>query len=959
MKGLDLKSDFLFTLAAMGQLLEDKTLQGKEIIEEQDKVSRKAKKEQDKIKKREQRAQASRKQKLKSRVVSIEDPAPAPTSFTVYLPRADGTDEERAKFTLPILRAPAALLACTEMGSASQGSASQGSASQGSTSQGSTSQGSTSQGSASQGSTSQGSTSEGSTPQDLTLEDSKDGDARLNLKEYAASINEYQAKFQQKSAASKQKLSDLLQKYQIRYNSNFVDYLGDLLKIKNDLVTPFLTKLNAFIESFIEDTRGSRSDAIQFLLDTQHLAEMFPSKRDVALFEGACELVFDIKSIELGELIQALYGRTPDSEPGEVDSFKLQALREISDQLGLNVIVPSGAAYLKSRQQVEESLASSKKKLQETECLRDGLSKHKSCAEIKQHEVLDKIIGLYVHGSVQDGLKPHARKYFDRLFGPYFKFNNGQPQLSAEYTGDGFDFQAILKGIVENCKEKRTVWAVMGRQLQAGKTAELLLEEASRYAEETGFRNIEGDVRRGIPFSGSWDICGPPYKQEVVIQTLNGSISGIEDEIAYSDRENRGLIFVVQNDINETGVNIKFLIEEMIERKRQEEERKKREEAERKRAELAERQKLVECKALLPAEVVKSLEGPVSGSKDAIVKLIVQCILDTQGQGNEALQALHYLLAKNYAFLKKPENNPVTDCSTTMSGQKEVCSGEWGVIEFTLAKCMFVNAEKSSTLASIPELILQNPFLKLYKRLQSVSDESAEADVVEGAGVDVVDGAEAGAVGGAEAGAVGGAEAGAVGGAEADVVDGAGVSAGIEDVERELKAEIAASKIICDIDVALGGDKESKKEDLELIRAQVQSVSDNRVLEKIFTWLMTQEYLWKTRGFSFTKTTMFGKEQFCRSTWGRVEECFAKQMTKNSCQAALYGERGAKGIDELIEGNPFLNRHGSLIKKEQKNFDLEAKEPEAGGRIFERQQSTEASNIESSLEVSYASTQSA
>ncbi|RNC77440.1 hypothetical protein DA717_10260 [Piscirickettsiaceae bacterium NZ-RLO2] len=51
MKDIDLKSSFLSALAAMEQLLEDKTLQSKEIMEEQDRRSGKVKKEQDKIKK--------------------------------------------------------------------------------------------------------------------------------------------------------------------------------------------------------------------------------------------------------------------------------------------------------------------------------------------------------------------------------------------------------------------------------------------------------------------------------------------------------------------------------------------------------------------------------------------------------------------------------------------------------------------------------------------------------------------------------------------------------------------------------------------------------------------------------------------------------------------------------------------------------------------------------------------
>ncbi|WP_371440179.1 hypothetical protein, partial [Piscirickettsia salmonis] len=842
-------------------------------------------------------------------------------------------------------------------GSASQGSTFEGSASQGSTFEDSTSQGSTFEDSTSQGSTFEDSTSQGSTFEDSTAQDStplplvkppsfklpilkfrvpipeapKNNDARLNLKEYAAPTGKYQAEFQEKSAASKQKLIDLLQEYETRYNSNFVDYLGDLLKIKADLIIPFLKKLNAFIE----DTKGSRSDAIQFLLDTQHLAEMFPSQRETALFEVVCEFVFDIKSIELDEFIQALYERTPDSQPGEVDNFKLQALREISDQLSLNVIVPSGEDYLKGRQQVEQSLASNKEKLQEIESLRNGLSKHKSHAVTKQNEVLYKIIGLYVHGSEQDGLKSHGRKYFDRLFAPYFKFNDGDPQLSVEYTGDGFDFEDILKGIVENCKEKRTVWAVMGRQLQAGKIAKLLLEEASRYTEETGLRNIEGDVRRGISFSSSWDIKGPPYKQKIIIQTLNENITEVEGEIACLDEEKKGLVSAVREDINKAGAHVKLRIEELIERKRQEEERKKREEAERKRAELAERQKLAECKELLPEAMIKDLEGlvtPIASIpaeqqiliNSANLKLVMQCISDIQGQGNEVLKALHYWLAKNYDFLKKPENNAVSDRSTTMSGQKEACSSEWNVIELTLAKCMFANAEKCDALASIPELILQNPFLKLYDRLQP----SAEADAVDGA------------------------EGGAVGGARADVVDGAGARSGVESIARDFEVVMKSQKLITNIDAALGRDKKSKKNDLELIRTQVQSVPDNRVLEKLFAWLMTQGYLWKTTGFSFTNTTMFGKERYCRSTWGKIEECFAKKMTTNSCQAALHGRLDVKGIDKLIEDNPFLNKHRSLIKKTQKNFDLEAMELETEGRLFERQQSAETSSIESSLEVS-------
>ncbi|RNC77438.1 hypothetical protein DA717_10250 [Piscirickettsiaceae bacterium NZ-RLO2] len=717
----------------------------------------------------------------------------------------------------------------------------------------------------------------------------KNNDARLNLKEYAASTGKYQAEFQEKSAASKQKLVDLLQQYETRYNSNFVDYLGDLLKIKSDLIIPFLKKLNAFIE----DTKGSRSDAIQFLLDTQHLADMFPSQRETALFEVVCEFVFDIKSVELNEFIQALYERIPDSKPGEVDNFKLQALREISDQLDLNVTVPSGEDYLKGRQQVEKSLASNKEKLQETECLRDDLRKRKSQAVIKQHEVLNKIVGLYVRGSEQDRLKPHGRKYFDRLFAPYFKFHNGHPQLSVEYMGNRFDFQAILKGIVENCKEKRTVWAVMGRQLQAGQTAKLLLEEASKHVEETGLRNIEGDVRRRIPFASNWDsYYGAPSAQETKIQSLNGNIAEVEGEIARLDKEKRELISAVREDINKAGAHVKPLIEELIERKRQEEERRRleeeRKEAERKQAELAERQKLAECKDLLPEAVIQDLEGLVtpivsmSAEQQILInstnlKLVMQCISDIQGQSNEVFKALHYWLAKNYDFLKKPENNPVTDRSTTMSGQKEACSGEWGVIELTLAKCMFANTEKGSMLASIPELIVQNPFLKLYGHLQPIVEGGAGADAVDGAGVDVVDGAGASA-------------------------------AGIrpeENIGRDPQVAMTTSRLISEIDTGLGRDKKSKKSDLELIRAQVQDVSDNRVLERLFTWLMTQEYLWKTTGFSFTNTTMFGKERYCRSTWGKIEECFAKKMTINSCQAALHGELGAKGIDELIKGNFF------------------------------------------------------
>ncbi|QGP54231.1 hypothetical protein PsalMR5_01672 [Piscirickettsia salmonis] len=941
MKDLDLKSSFLSTLAAMEQLLEDKTLQSKEIMEEQDRRSRKVKKEQDKIKKREQRAQARGEQKRKPRlrIINFEEPGLEGSKLIDSLP---GTDTAISTSQGSILEDSAS------QGSIFEGSASQGSAFEDSASQGSASQDSAAQDSAAQGSASQDSTSKDSVPLPLVKPPSfklpilklrvpipeapKNNDARLNLKEYAASTGKYQAEFQEKSAASKQKLVDLLQQYETRYNSNFVDYLGDLLKIKSDLIIPFLKKLNAFIE----DTKGSRSDAIQFLLDTQHLADMFPSQRETALFEVVCEFVFDIKSVELNEFIQALYERIPDSKPGEVDNFKLQALREISDQLGLNVIVPSGKAYLKGRQQVEKNLASNKEKLQETECLRDDLRKRKSQAVIKQHEVLNKIVGLYVRGSEQDKLKPHGRKYFDRLFAPYFKFHNGHPQLSVEYMGNRFDFQAILKGIVENCKEKRTVWAVMGRQLQAGQTAKLLLEEASRYAAETGLRNIEGDVRRRIPFASNWDsYYGAPSAQETKIQSLNGNIAEVEGKIACLDKEKRELISAVREDINKAGAHVKPLIEELIERKRQEEERRRleeeRKEAERKQAELAERQKLAECKDLLPEAVIQDLEGLVtpivsmSAEQQILInstnlKLVMQCISDIQGQSNEVFKALHYWLAKNYDFLKKPENNPVTDRSTTMSGQKEACSGEWGVIELTLAKCMFANTEKGSMLASIPELIVQNPFLKLYGHLQPIVE----------------------------------------GGAGADAVDGAGASAaGIrpeENIGRDPQVAMITSRLISEIDTGLGRDKKSKKSDLELIQAQVQSVSDNRVLEELFIWLMTQRYLWKTTGFSFTNTTMFGKERYCRRTWGKIEECFAKKMTINSCQAALHGERGAKGIDELIKGNFFLNKHCSLIKKTQKNFDLEVMEPEeAEGRLFERQRSAEASNTEPSLDGSYAS----
>ncbi|QGO56223.1 hypothetical protein Psal070_02089 [Piscirickettsia salmonis] len=548
---------------------------------------------------------------------------------------------------------------------------------------------------------------------------------------------------------------------------------------------------------------------------------------------------------------------------------------------------------------------------------------------------------LYAHGNQHYKLKPHKRNDFDKIFGPYLCFNDGNPEI-IEQNGS-FDFKAVLEGIVENCQRERTFLAVMGKKLQAGKIAEVLVKEANAFARGTRLRNIQGDVRKNISFRAVWDDgrSPVPFLNQAIGETgtfldnckknqahLNEVLSAKKDNLDKA-KEELGLLTgkmdriagELKQEIFKCEDLFGPVIQKIIKHEKNEKNKQQSKAREKERLKIVEELSREVTRVVSHSssfsKVVDELKENITGHLSNDLKVVIDCTLKIES--NDELTLLHRLLAWRYPFLKSFKGNEPS-CFTTMSGQKEACSGEWGVIEFTLAKCMFANAEKSSGLVSIPELILQNPFLKLYGHLQPTVEGSAQADVVDGAGASA-----------------------------------AGISTEVKDVERELKAATAASRLISNIDAKLGGGKESKKEDLELIRAQVQSISDNRVLEKLFTWLMTQEYLWKTTGFSFTKTTMFGVEQYCRSTWGKIEQFFAKKMTTNSCRAALHGEHGTKGIDELVKGNPFLNKHRSLIEKMQKNFSLDDKESEAEGRIFERQQSTETSSIESSLDVSYAS----
>ncbi|OAJ34107.1 hypothetical protein [Piscirickettsia salmonis] len=104
----------------------------------------------------------------------------------------------------------------------------------------------------------------------------------------------------------------------------------------------------------------------------------------------------------------------------------------------------------------------------------------------------------------------------------------------------------------------------------------------------------------------------------------------------------------------------------------------------------------------------------------------------------------------------------------------------------------------------------------------------------------------------------------------------------------------------------------NKDQSLDIILRHIADIDDNSSLRTVHSLLAKHNGLVKHKLWNTRSTTMYGDETRCSTLWEKIEQAFAKRMFAN-----LYKESDTlneEKIATLIEHNPFLKRHHSMIE---------------------------------------------
>ncbi|MGJ3501184.1 hypothetical protein PsalN5692_02026 [Piscirickettsia salmonis] len=215
---------------------------------------------------------------------------------------------------------------------------------------------------------------------------------------------------------------------------------------------------------------------------------------------------------ELDALVQALFAQK-NANKQEINFCRYEAVEDLNSHFELNANIPPREGFFSDfhneMRKINNEIESAERTITEFEIKKsaaDSLARRKINLVTSQCDILLSIATLYIQGDREYGLKSHSESYFNKIFGPYLKFNGGSPVIAPEYSlvNGNSDFEKILAGIVDNCQRKRTFWARVWGKLQAGKISALLLKAANKGCSQTALKINSGNVRKREAFSSSW-----------------------------------------------------------------------------------------------------------------------------------------------------------------------------------------------------------------------------------------------------------------------------------------------------------------------------------------------------------------------------------------------------------------------------------------------------------------------
>ncbi|MCF6776659.1 hypothetical protein L3V83_08750 [Thiotrichales bacterium 19X7-9] len=237
----------------------------------------------------------------------------------------------------------------------------------------------------------------------------------------------------------------------------------------------------------------------------------------------------DCQNIEkqINKFITSLVQRGIDSTK-EIYDFKMDAIKTLSEKkynissdLKINM---DEQPYSEKFLTLDQDIIATKDKLEklnsqysDTSSKLNQLNDQKDLILKNRKSLLLDVAQLYCQGDVDEGLKTHDEYYFNRIFGDYFDYNEGEPKLKNDVDVTKFD--EILNTIFTNCQSFRNRFFT---KRQCGLIAQILTDKVNDHTHSLGMEISQGNVRKKESFKFEDDY----YK---IIKNIKEKQSQIKD----------------------------------------------------------------------------------------------------------------------------------------------------------------------------------------------------------------------------------------------------------------------------------------------------------------------------------------------------------------------------------------------------------------------------------------------